>query len=831
MTRTAVLAAAAAFAALMALLPSQDERRAKPTAPPPQQLFLHVSDFASTKTLDRDDYREKHVFGGFRVVVPPLGLEIRGENALLLLDLEAVHALAEADSSTPPRRGIAPPDPRRALTNDMLRERLVRSLSALGSTDTQRIEAIDDRALDAVRYLYAEGGIVVVRDGVEVLRCDRLWVSPLDDRIVVENAELRYVTPGRPDGTYIVRGPKLVKQGGRWTGRDVILTTCSAGHPHYGMAIDDLEVIERDGEFEIVARGQSLQIGGTSILPLPNASFFTKSQGAFPIRGVRGSYSGKEGVQTEVVLGLPWNETGGAIHHWLTGRTAKEFRGDWELGLGWIEKRGAPIDGVLDYRVNGLYEGRTEVFWIDDRGDDLREITTNFDGSDIAEGNRTIVRTQNRVHFGAKTHLDLVAFQGSDPGVWSEYFGSAYRSEETPETSGYLHHAAGNRLLTVGVRSNLSEFSYRDDRALAERFIEESPVVTYSWLAEPLARTPWDTPIVVDLATEIGQRRSDYDDLAGGRVADRTLRADQLIELSAPFALAGVNVRPFFAGRGTWFDNTVDGDSEGRVAMTGGVQMGSRLSRTWSWLDGDETKGVRHVLAPKLTYIDRFHVDDEGSEFFQFDEFDSLDEERLFRFELRNLLQSMDETEFGKQPRDFVFLDLAQDLYPDKGRDNGGEVLGLFRYDLLLRPRLRWLPFDNFAYAIYGDHDWEDGLRTFDTELMFGPLAGINWTADYRRDSEVEGAIGVTATTRLLDRWDIFVSSQRDLERDVWLNYTGGLRRLDHDWTLEVSLVYDDFVDETTLRLDFIPRLGPFSSPRSSRFGYVDGPETFATSY
>jgi hypothetical protein len=830
-TRTAVLAAAATFAALMALLPSQDERRAKPGPPPPQQPDLHVSEPAWLKTVERDDYRELHVFGGFRVTAAPLGLDVRGENALVLLDLEASHALLDPDSSTPPRRGIAPPDPRRALTNDMLRERLLRSLSAFGSTDTQRIDALDDRMLDAVRYLYAEGGIVVVRDGVEVLRCDRLWVSPLDDRIVVENAELRYVTPGRADATYVARGPKLVKQGGRWTGRDVILTTCSAGDPHYAMAIDDLEIIERDGEFEIRARGQSLQIGGTSVLPLPNATFFTKSQGPFPIRGVRGSYSGKEGVSTEVVLGLPWNDTGGALHHWLTGRPAKEFRGDWELGLGWIEERGAPITGVLDYRVNGLYEGRTEGFWIDERGDDLREITIDFAGNDIPGGNRTILRTQNRVHFGAKTHLDLVAFRGSDPGVWSEYFGSAYRNDETPETSAYLHHANGNRLLTVGMRSNLSEFSYRDDRALAEKFTEESPVVTYQWLAEPLARTPWDTPIVVDLATEIGQRRSDYDDLAPDRIADRTLRADQLVELSAPFSLAGLNVRPYFAGRGTWYDNTVDGDSEGRVAMTGGVQMGTRLSRTWSWLDGEEMKGVRHVMAPKLTYIDRFHVDDDGSEFFQFDDLDSLDEERLFRFELRNLVQTMAKTELGKEPRDFIFLDLAQDLYPDKGRDNGGEVLGLFRYDLLLRPQLRWLPFDNFAYAIYGDHDWEDGLRTFDTELLFGPLAGITWTADYRRDSEVDGAVGVTAYTRLLDRWELYVGSQRDLDRDLWLNYTGGLRRVDHDWTIQVSVAYDNFVDETTLRLDFTPRLGAFSSPRSSRFGPVSGPEQFATAY
>lgn len=818
--------AAAVVTALAASVASQTQQPSKPVAP-----LFRVLDYRAFKTIDRDDYRELHVFGGFRVTAPELALEVRGENAVVLFDLEAFHALIEGNDANPPRRGIEPPAPRRRLTNDDIRDRLVRAAQAFGGTDPTSIERIEDRMLEAVRYVYCENGVVVVRNGVEVLRCDRLWISPLDDRIVVENAELRYITPGRTDGTLIVRGPRLVKQGPRWTGRDVVYTTCSAAEPHIAVGIDDFELVERPDEFEVIARGQTLQIGSTSLVPLPNASFFTKTQSQFPIRSVRGSYSAKEGVRAEVVLGLPWNRTGGAFHHWLTGRPAGEFRGDWELGVGWIEKRGEPLDGALDYRVQGLYEGRTEAFWLDDRGEDLREITTKLDGSAIAPGNRGLVRTLNRVHLAPKTHVDLVAFQASDPAVWSEFYNGAYRSEETPETSVYLHHAAGNRLLTVGTRSNLSEFSYRDNRALSDRFVEELPVVTYQWLAEPLAKTPWDTPILVDLATEIGQRRSDYDDLAGLRIGDRTLRADQLVELSTPFHFAGLNLRPFVSGRGTWFDHTVDGGSEGRIAMTGGVQLGTRMSRTWSWLDDGKQKGVRHVMAPKVSYLDRFHVDDDGSEFRQFDELDNLGEEQLVRVELRNLLQSMEGTESARQPRDFVFLDLAQDFFPDAARDNGGQSLGLFRYDLLLRPRLHWLPFETFGYAIYGDHDWDKGLRTLDTELQVGRLAGLTWTFDYRRDSAVDGAVGVGANTRLFDRWDVFASSQRDLDRDVWLSYTGGLRRDDHDWTIQVSVTYNTFTAEKTFRIDFLPRIGSFTSPRSSRFGGFEGADQFATSF
>jgi hypothetical protein len=787
----------------------------------------------SLQSIDRDDYREWHFLGGFRLAMPSLRLSIRGENALLLTDLEETRALAQTAGDGPVRRGIELPAPRRRLSPDELRERMLRSLRAVGRADPARVADVGDRALDVPRYLYCEGGVVVVRDGLEVLRCDRLWISPLDDRIVVENAELRYTTTtGGGGDTLLVRGPRLVKQGPRWTGREVTLTTCSAAEPHVALAIGEVEILERDGEFEVIARGQALQVGGTNLLPLPDAHVFTGSQGQFPIRSVRAGWSGKEGAEAGIVFGLPWNGAGGSLHRWLTGRPAHEFRGDWELGVGWIQERGAPLDGVLDYRVPGLYAGRTEAFWIDDRGPDLREITTNLDGSAIARGNRGLVRTQNRFEFGPNTRFDVVAFHASDPAVWSEFHRGPYRNEETPETSTYLHHADGNRLLTVGSRFNLSEFSYRDDRALAQRFVEELPVVTYHWIAQPIATTPWQTPVVVDFATELGQRRSDYDDRAGMRISDRTFRADQHAEVSAPFRLGPLNVRPFASGRGTFYDHAVDGESEGRFAATGGVQFGTRMARTWSWLADGESRALRHVLAPRVSWINRFRVDDDAGEFVQFDAVDSLGEEELVRVELRNLLQTAGGDDVAsRQPHEVVMLDLAQDFFPRRARDNAGEDLGLFRYDLLLRPEPGALPVDDFAFALYGDHDWEDGLRTLDAELRFGPLAGIAWTVEYRTDRLVDGAVGIGANTALLDRWDLFAASQRDIDGDEWLSWSFGLRRNDHDWAIELSAVYDPFADETTLRLDFLPRLGSFNAPRGSRFGGYRGPDPFATGY
>lgn len=805
---------------ILALAAAQ-QAQAPAQAPSPRTYQFEAQRMTGS---ERADFSQQCLLGGFRLRIPSLQLEVRGTNALLLLDVETARALFDQPSTSGlPRRGIDLPAPRRRLSADELRGRLERTLQALGQEGPAAPSAGDDRALELVRYLYFEGGVTVLRGGVEVIRCERMWVSPLDDRITIEDAEVRYQAAGdgtaKASTTLVVRGPRLDKSGGRWTGRDLTITSCTAAEPHLAVAVGEAEILEREGEFEILARGQRLQIGRQTVMPLPDAHLFTGSQTQFPIRRVSAGYSAKEGYRSEIVFGLPWNDTGGALHEAITGRPADEFRGDWELGVGWIQERGEPLSGELEYRVPGLYEGRTNAYWLDDSGINRREVVDNFDGTRITEQNRGLLRTQNRVHFGTDTHLDLQAFQATDPAVLPEFFRGDYRSREVPETSGYLHHGNGNHLFTVGTRFNLDDFSYRDNRSLADRFVEEEPVVTWNWIAQPIAETPWETPIVLDLATEVGERRSNYDDRGPIRVGDRTLRADQSIELSAPFALGELHLRPYVASRGTWYDNSIDGDSEGRLAWEGGVQAGTRLSRTWNWTDEQGQQGLRHVIAPRFTFANRFRVDDAAAEFHQFDTTDTLREQNLLRFEVRNLVQRMEPVGQKTEPRDFLMVDLAQDLWPSAARDNDGDQLGLLYYDVLVRPKARWVPFETFSFGLYGDHDWHEGLRTLDTELQFGRVLGLTWTAEYRTDREVQGAVGLSASTSLLGRWDLVGNSLYELEEKEFLTYGFGLRRNDHDWALALTINYDPFAEETSFTIDFEPRVGGLVRSREDRFG------------
>ena len=138
-------------------------------------LLKLVQDVGNMQSFERDDYHEVHLNSSYRLVLPELKLEIRGESALLMLDLDAFRsATAQRNGSGLPSRGITPLEPRRVLSNAAIRERLASTLHAIGRSDGIPASPNVDRSLELLRYLYCEGGIVVVREGVEADTTERV---------------------------------------------------------------------------------------------------------------------------------------------------------------------------------------------------------------------------------------------------------------------------------------------------------------------------------------------------------------------------------------------------------------------------------------------------------------------------------------------------------------------------------------------------------------------------------------------------------------------------------------------------------------------------------
>lgn len=832
-TGRVALAAAVAVAGLARAQERTPGARADaPPATPFSGTELQIlSGFFELRNLG--DYTEIPMTGGTLVTWRDSGslVEIRAQRGLLHADRDQTVLAIDgmrADGAGLPRQGPGAPPSKRVLDEDRLAERLRSFLTSTGRTPpeamTQPREPGHRVALQLFRNLYVEGGVSVLRDGTEVIRAERLTLSPTDDRAVLEEATLRLVSrrsEQSPEIVYTVRGARIVKQGRRWLGTDLSVTTSRAGKPHFEVMSGQVEIIEEGDQFTIRSRANDLVIGGITVLPLPDASIRTGEQNQFLIQGASAGYSNQEGYNAEIELGSSFNGIGGAIHQALTGQSPDEFRGDWRARLGWIEQRGYPLGGDLTWRGGDTYDGQFEAFHLDDDGPNLREIQSYFDGDPVADRGRNLVRFSNRIHFSEETKLDLYGNWQSDPAVYSEFYRGEYREDEIPESGFDFRTRDSNRFLRLDGRWNLSDHSYNDARALAPRFVERLPQVRAGAFSEPLFETPWETPVVLTAVSEVGQWRSNFDDtFVGLRPDDRTVRVDQRVEVAAPVHWQGIGVRPFVGARFTHFDNTAAGGSDSRWALEAGVRAGTRLSRTWHWFDEEGDRiGLRHVILPNVSFVNRWHVSGDPADFYQFDATDALDEDTQIRVGALNVLQGMFGPEDERGIGTAAWLDLQQVFTPISERDNNGNHLGLLEYELIIRPDFWWSPVPNLRLLVEGEHDWNAGrANTFNTSLRFGPVGNLQPFIEYRDDWATAGSILYGASTQLFGRWSLTGSSQYDLELDEVANYSASLVRNDLDWTLYFSVGFDNISENTTFNFLFEPRFGNLFARRAPRF-------------
>jgi hypothetical protein len=778
------------------------------------------------RTLYEDDYALLLFAGGVEWRFG--GTQLRAEQGVLTFDADEYRqALGAAGEQGPPRRGAQPPPARRLLDENELRARLYSFLRAAGAparrSPASTVET-ERAALRMFRSVYLEGNVAIERDGQILARARSVYFSATDDRAVFEDLELRLRSVDKQGRTrtIVVRGPRLLRQGPRISGRDVSVTTCTAGEPHFDVRSGEVEILERGDEFEVRMRDNTFAIGGKGLLPLPDVRWFTGDQNDIPVQGASAGYSSKEGVKVQLDLGASWNRAGGALHEFLTGRPAHEFRGDWHLGLGWIEERGFPLDAGLTYGADGVYRGRTEFFHLDDHGENLREIQTYLDGSPIDNDRRALWQSENRVWLGQRTTLDLTLFDASDPAVWSEFYKREYREHELPESSLHLRHAQDHWITTLTGRHDRNGFSYDDRGQLATSFREELPYGTFDVFSQPLADLPGDVPLLLGSATGIGQLRRSFDDRLGAPVSPyETTRLSEVLDLSAPFRLGPIGLRPYVSATFVHYESDLVTGDENRYGFEAGIAGGLRLARSWRWSEDGHERALRHVISPVVEFKSRFGTSADPASYPQFDDLDSFDDQTAIRVVLLNRLQRMVAQGGALQADDVLWLDLAQTFYPLGERDNQGHLLGLTELELLLRPgSLLLLP--DPRVLVEGEYDWTgDELRTFNTGLRTGPLLGIDWFAEYRTDATVDGAVGYGIGTSLFGRWGFDAYGQYDLDRSEQLNYAFRLTRNEHDWRILLEVSFDVISDETTLSLNFEPTLGGLFRPRDR--GYVGG--------
>ncbi|MEZ5988580.1 MAG: hypothetical protein R3F30_05565 [Planctomycetota bacterium] len=789
--------------------------------------------FGRNRLENRDDKTYWVVEGGFRLRIGDL--RVGAERAVLVMDRdEFAHFWAEVQRPRrEPVRDLLPPF---AQERDLARERLER-LREAGRGFGPELETVGrllpehrQRLALLLRGLRAEGQVFFEQAGVRNLRCDRLWLSLVSDRAVLEGVEARFpvgtaLNPG-PD-SFVLTAPRMVKQGRRLVAYGGTLSTCDAGEPHYRLTCERLVVTMQDDATAFEGKGNRLEVQGLPAVPLPNFTYYSDQQNLLPVRGFRAGVSDNLGWFALVEFGGRWNGIGQALVD-LFHDGPERFRGEWRLETGYSEKRGAPFDGGLTYALPGSFFGMTEGFYLDDRGQDVRAPTRDLSGAAIVKGERSFQRSDNRIELWPGARLDLQAFKSSDQGAYLEFRPNALKGREQSETSADLRFRDGQAIVAVTGRTNLDDWQYDTTVRQTDTFREELPYARAGLYSMPLFEPVDGVPFVIDGEVGQGVLQNRFDASLGPQPEERSYRSDVRVEASMPFRLGPWAVRPAFEARDLYYTEDRSGGSGDRLLLTWGLSLSTRFFRDFEDADpASGALGLRHEILPEVRVYDTFRSTGSPTDYWQFDDVDALEESARVDVVLLNRLRHMLRGG-GTLPalQEFVWLDLVQQFYPDKTRDNGGELLGLFEWELLIRSDADLLGIPGLRILFEGEHDWALSRdRTRNVGLGFSPWGGADIAGEWRSGLDGDGTGSLAFGTSLWRRWRVSYGVLWSFERDELQSQNVTLMRNDHDWTFLVSVQQDELAGDTSFRFQFVPRM--LGLDRSQRESYIGGDPAF----
>jgi hypothetical protein len=703
--------------------------------------------------------------------------------------------------------------------------------------------------LDVAREIYVEGNVRFSQGRESNVRLDRLYLDLRTGAGVLVDPVLRTsVEVSGGSRPLVVRAEYLRRASdGTLTGKNARLTTCPFARPHYHVSADEVELRQdRKGATSITGLGSALRIGGTSIFPLPTFSFGEGDRDWFPIRDVRVGSSNKLGAHISTEWGNDIGEPGRAMNRLLG--IGGEFKGEWTLELDESLRRGPSAGLLLGYRTPGAYRGELKGFVIQDNGEDSGPYADLYAREEHTRGR---VRWEHRAYVGPRGILDLELDYESDPLVLPEFFKREFREEKEPETTASFREVGDHLAFTAFARFRLNDFDPVPPEGIVEggpppSLNEAFPDAALQAIVLPLPPLPLpggigrasDLPLVPYYSARVEgahlrKRFADVELLPGvdpfTPAADfRATRFDTVHQIDLPFRVGPATLTPFGAVRYTAWSEWLGGSGgTGRFVGEGGARGSVHLERPYGTL--------AHLVDPIVEYSNTFAVTRDPTDLLQFDETETIDEEESVRISVRNRIAS------SGTGLTFGDLLVSVPLFPDAERDNGGRTTGNPSFDLTLAPWGSGSGRRRPLIRAVGEVDLGiDDLGTLDAGVRLPSGEGMEWLFGYAEaKSPLDGetsyaAVAAGVALDLGEKWDVEGVGQYDFQQDRLLANRLVLRRVGHDWILEVAAFRDRGSGDSGFSFRVQPALlfdssRPFDR-RQSRSFFEDEP-AFAGAY
>ena len=759
-------------------------------------------------------------------------------------------------------------------TIDLSADRMVIWTAQNGSQDVQSGQ-LALQSPDQPLQVYMEGNIVI-RQGGNIIRATHAFFDARDDRAVLMNAELKAYIP-QVDEYVRVRAERL-RQLSReqFHAQNAWTTTSPYGEPGYRLQATDIFVDQRmqtwgrrqPGQVNpytgamtggtipwITSLNNELVVGNTTILRFPRLSFPADDPG-IPLRRASVRHDRIFGFQVKTV----WDMSR------LLGRETPPGL-DWNLQADVLTDRGPGVGTFGTYENNGLAalpglsRGDFNIFYQrDDASDNLGNDRRNLVPG-VQNRGRATWRHQQQLANGAKLFGEFGFL--SDRNFLEQYYEPEFDREKDIETSVRIKQDFGNSSVTGMARVQLNDF---------ETTTEWLPRADLFTLSQPLFgdMLTWSQHSSVGYAQlRPGEAPSDPTDIY--TPLSYITRADGLVamtrqQLDMPIQLGRMKVVPYAMGEAAHWTSDFNGNEISRLVGMGGVRSSISFWKIYPQAHSRifNVNGINHkiTLTGDYSYTDSSEpysnipqyneIDENAQERFR-NRFiqntfggalpatldprsfafrsgagssvtapwhEIIDDQQVARFNIRQRWQTHVGPPDRLRVKDWMVLDVGASYFPEAGRDNFGESVGLingfYRWNVGDRTSIVasavWDMFEN------SENLWNVGLLSQRSrrgsiylgyrQVEAGPLESQIVTGSY--------------SYQMSEKWVSTFGTAFDVAEGLNRGQSMTISRIGLDWIFHLGMNYDQSKDNVGFAFMLEPRFGKYrglGTPLSSLLG------------
>ncbi len=663
-----------------------------------------------------------------------------------------------------------------------------------------------------VYEIYAHGGIRVsklpgdaparalpegapeVGEILEHLEADELYINPGAARGLATSPEVRLRDPRAPvELVYVFRGENAyLIDSHTLTVTRVSVTSCSFERPHYLLSAERLQVARRPPSTVLTGWDVRLRAGESqrTLLWVPFLAT-DLTERAYLLTDYAIGSSSKFGAFVQTT----WRPLD------LTGRPP--WVNKWTVNLDYYGDRGPAAGTELGYEFGEGYPrhgGRLRGYYVSDTGSE------DDTGLPVPRQNRGRAHVEHRSRLSPAWRLDGEFYRLSDSGFLREYFEADFEEEKPPESYLLLRYLRNSTYLALLYKEQVNDFLTQ---------LEERPSADLQLIALPIGRLVYDGSLTVGYYDV-----EPNDELMPAPLDPPTLlRGFTEHRLGLPFSAGIFRFDPFVRAVGLAAGKSrrtpgAFADSEQSAGAGGGISVSTTLSRAFG-LTSEllELNRLRHVVIPHAG-IETLAMSGDSADFIQMDRNDAIDDATLGTVGLRQRLETKRERDGQWRSVNWIELDVALVGRSSDSVDpaRGGDYVRA-DFEMQLTDAISLHSRDN-RIALDGGSDFAN----FGFQLDFLPRCLLRF--NYDRISGTSETLTADLSYELSDRYRLLLREQYELNsrgtgRDQHLETIVVLRRLLHNWVLDLGVHLEEANGETAVILGFGPAgWGVFTDPR-----------------